>query len=248
MSECRLFLGDCLEVMATLPENSVDAVIADLPFGTTKNIWDTAIYLPAMWEQFARIVKPHGAIVLFGTQPFSSALVASNLRGYKHRWIWNKRQAGNFAVAKYMPLTVDEDILVFTAKGERVNYYPQMRTGKARMKGGKASAKNGRGFGGLKNISYHSDQYFPTSILEFPSVPRTQRLHASQKPVSLLSYLAATYTLADAIILDCSMGVGSMGLACIQTGRNFWGIELDATIYAVAVDQTNSEKTAATPR
>lgn len=233
MTDYTLHLGDALQIMATLPDGSINAVCADLPFGSTKNSWDTVIPLADLWTQFARLVKPHGAIVLFGTQPFSSELVASNRRGYKHKWVWCKRQAGNFAVAKYMPLTVDEDILVFTAKGERVNYYPQMRTGKLRTKGGKASAKNGRGFGGLKNISYQSDQYYPTSLLTFASVPRTQRLHASQKPTELLKYLLATYTRPGDVVLDCTCGVASTGVACVETGRGFVGIELDAGYHSM---------------
>lgn len=231
-----LIFGDCLDILPDLDADSVDAVICDLPFGTTVNNWDTPICLDGLWQQFRRIVKLHGAIVLFGAQPFSSDLVVSNRRGYKHRWIWNKRQAGNFAVAKHMPLTVDEEILVFTANGERANYYPQMRTGKERTKGGKASTKNGRGFGGLANISYRNDQYYPTSILEFPSVPRTQRLHPSQKPVDLLVYLVRTYTQVGDTILDCTMGSGSTGVACWQEGRQFVGIEKDEHYYSVAQD------------
>lgn len=230
----ELHWGNCLEVLPTFAPCSINAVICDLPYGTTSNKWDSPIPLAPLWDQLRRIVKPHGAIVLFATQPFSSELVTSNRKGYRHKWTWNKRQAGNFAVAKHMPLTVDEDILVFTTSGESVNYYPIMRTGRMRTKGGKASAKNGRGFGGLTNISYRSDQYHPTSILEFASVPRTQRQHASQKPVPLLRYLIETYTQPGEVVLDCAMGVGSTGVACKETGRRFVGIELDREYYEIA--------------
>lgn len=234
MVDVQLYCGDCLDVLPTIEANSIDAAICDLPFGTTSNAWDKPIDLASLWRQLLRVVKWHGAIILFATQPFTSELVMSNKGGYKHKWTWNKRQAGNFAVAKHMPLTVDEDILVFTGGGERANYYPIMRTGKARTKGGKSSEKNGRGFGGLANISYRSDQYFPTSILEFASVPRTKRQHASQKPTPLLRYLIETYSLPGQVIMDCTMGSGATGVACKETGRGFVGIELDAGYFEIA--------------
>jgi len=238
----QLLHGDCITEMDHIAANTIDMVCADLTFGTTSNAWETKIDLTELWKQFKRITKPHAAIVLFSAQPFTSQLVMSNLRGYKHKWTWNKRQAGNFAVAKHMPLTVDEDVLVFTAHGARANYYPIMRKGKLRMKGGKASLKNGRGFGGLKNISYLSDEYYPTSILEFPSVPRTQRLHSAQKPVALLEYLIRTYSVEGDTVLDCTFGSCSTGVACQNTNRDFIGIELLQEFYDIGVKRMNETK------
>lgn len=241
MVSVQLYRGDCLDVLPTLADNSVHAVICDLPYGTTRNHWDCAIPLDDLWAELRRIVKPHGAIVLFAVQPFSSELVGGNRKGYKHRWIWNKRQPGNFAVAKYMPMTIDEEILVFTGRGERVNYYPQMTTGKMRTKGGRKSKKNGRGFGGIANIAkIDSDQYFPKSILDFQSVPRIHREHPSQKPVELLSYLIRTYTHPGEMVIDMTMGAGSTGVACVQTGRNFIGIEMNTDYFAIAQRRINA--------
>lgn len=230
--------GDCLAVMPTLEANSVDTIICDLPYGTTSCRWDTVIPFAPMWEQVKRVIKPNGAIVLFGVQPFTSMLVAGNVKCYKHRWVWNKRQPGNFAVAKFMPMSIDEDIVVFTSKGERVNYYPIMTTGKMRTKGGRHSLKNGRGFGGLANLEKHdSDQYFPKSILEFSVTPRQTSLHESQKPVDLLRYLVRTYSLVGQIILDFTMGSGSTGVAALMEGRHFIGIEKDSHYFTVATDR-----------
>lgn len=238
----QLLHGDCITEMDHIAANTIDMVCADLTFNTTSNAWETKIDLTELWKQFKRIANPHAAIVLFAAQPFTSQLVMSHLKGYKHKWTWNKRQAGNFAVAKHMPLTVDEDVLVFTAHGERANYYPIMRKGKLRMKGGKASLKNGRGFGGLKNISYLSDEYYPTSILEFPSVPRTQRLHSAQKPTDLLEYLIRTYSVEGDTVLDCTFGSCSTGVGCQNTNRDFIGIELLQEFYDIGVKRMNETK------
>lgn len=234
MSQVTLHLGDCLDVMREMDTGSVDAIICDPPYGTTACKWDSVIPLDAMWAQLKRVIKPNGAIVLFGVQPFTSALVANNIKSYKHRWIWNKRAPGNFAVAKYMPLTIDEDILVFTAAGERVNYYPVMTVGKRHNRGGGNSLKNGRGFGGLANVVSYSNEYYPKSILDFPAVSRYGREHESQKPVALMEYLVSTYTNECEIILDFTMGSGTTGVACVKTGRNFIGIELDPGYFAIA--------------
>lgn len=229
----QLFHGDCLTEMNRIEDGSVDMVCADLPFNTTGNRWEAAIDLDALWQQLIRVTKPHAAIVLFGMQPFTGQLVMSHPKGYKHPWIWEKGQAGNFAVAKHMPLTTHEDLLVFTRKGEKVNYYPIMRTGRLRTKGGKASTKNGRGFGGLKNISYENDQYYPTSVLKFPPVPRKQRRHSAQKPLPLLDYMLTTYSQPGDTVLDCTFGSCSTGVASVLAGRNFIGIEKDAEIFQI---------------
>jgi len=231
--------GDCLDILPTLPAQSVDAVITDPPFGTTRCKWDSAIPFDAMWPQLKRVIKPNGAIVLFGVKPFSAALVMSNPQGYKHEWIWKKQQGGNFAVTKYMPLSVTESIMVFTANGERANYYPQMRQGKphGRGNGTNSSGKAGRGFGGLPVLRTISDLYYPQNVLDFYTVPRADSLHESQKPVDLLRYLVRTYSLAGQTILDFTMGSGSTGVAALMEGRQFVGIEKDNHYFTVATDR-----------
>lgn len=231
-----LHRGDCLDILPDIPDQSVDAVIADPPFGTTRNAWDNVIPQSKLWPHLRRIVKPHGAIVLFAVQPFAGFLVYTRSNEYKHFWIWRKNRPGNWPVAKYMPLTVSEEILIFTGKGERVNYYPIMRQGIMRNighKGGKA----GRGFGGLKPITKRSDQRFPTNVLDFPTVERKYSLHPSEKPVPLLEYLIRTYTREGETVLDFSMGSGSAGEACINTGRRFHGIEKDPHYFDIARDR-----------
>lgn len=239
----QLLHGNCLDIMPSLPRRSIDMVLADWPFGTTANDWDVALDFDTVWSIYRRLMaSSNSAIVLFGAQPFTSRLIASNWRGYKHSWVWDKGQAGNFAVAKHMPLTTHEDIVVFTLNGEKVNYYPQMVTGKMRMRGSKNSTKHGRGFGGMEQVYYPSDQYYPISILSFPSVPRQNRLHPCEKPVELLRYLLRTYSQHGATILDNTMGSGSTGEACIAEGRNFVGIEMDKYYFDVATNRLGSPR------
>lgn len=235
-----LMNGDCIEEMNKIDATSIDCFIFDLPFKTTKNKWESIINLDHLWIEIERLAKPAAPIIFFAAQPFTTKLINSNPDNFAHKWVWEKEQAGNFVNAKLTPLMVDEDILVFSADGKKVNYFPIMRTGKLRTKGGKASFKNGRGFGGLKNISYKSDQYYPTSILKFAGVPRIKRLHSAQKPVALLEYLIKTYSKESDTILDCTMGSGSTGEACMNLARNFIGIEKDYYIFKDAENRLNS--------
>lgn len=231
-----LFNNDCHDILDCLEENSVDMVLTDPPYSTTKHKWDSPLDWSVIWKHLRRVVKPNGAIVLFAQMPFSATLVSSNLENYKHFWTWHKKLPGNFAVAKYMPLSVTEDIYVFTPNGERVNYYPQMVTGKPRYKGGK-SQNSGKGFGGLDPIIKYNDQYYPKSLLEFKPVTRSKSLHPSQKPVDLLKYLIETYTLESQTVLDFTMGVGSTGVAAKELNRCFVGIELDKLYFNLAKER-----------
>lgn len=234
MTNYELHDGEAIEIMQAMPDNNVDMALLDLPFETTQNEWDKLIPVQPMWEQLRRLVKPHGAIVCFAQDPFSSLLVASHFVGYKHKWVWSKKQSGNFAVAKHQPLSVTEDVLVFTGRGERANYYPIMRKGKLRYRGSKKSTKHGRGFGGMKQVYYQSDEYYPTNLLEFAAVARQHSLHPSQKPVELLRYLIETYSLPGDTVLDISMGSGSTVIAAIDAERRAIGIEKNADIFATA--------------
>lgn len=226
----ELHQGNCLEVMKSIPDGSVDMVLCDLPYGTTDAKWDSVLPFSSLWAQYNRIVKKNGAVVLFAAQPFTSALVMSNVKQYKTSWVWNKSQSGGFATAKYHPLKITEDILVF-CQGT-ATYYPQMRKGKARFKGG--SKKQNELQSGLKVIEPRwSDDYYPINVLDYVSA-RSGKVHPTQKPVALLEYLIKTYSLEGQTVLDNTMGSGSTGVACINTARSFIGIELDETYFNIA--------------
>ena len=226
----KLKQGDCLELMKQIPDGMVDMILCDLPYGTTDCKWDTVIPFEPLWEQYKRVIKKNGAIVLFGSQPFTSELVHSNIKNYKTSWIWYKSQSGGFATAKYHPLKVTEDIVVF-AFGT-ANYYPQMRKGKARFKGG--ATKQNEIQSGLKQIDPKwSDEYYPINILEFVS-DRSGKVHPTQKPVALCEYLIKTYTNEGEWVLDNCMGSGTTGVACVNTNRNFIGIEQEEKYYEIA--------------
>ena len=228
-----LRLGDCLEVMKTIEDNSIDAIITDPPYGTTACKWDSVIDFDLMWEQLNRIIKPNGAIVLFGSQPFTSALIMSNPNMFKYEWIWQKSRPANFMNAKYQPMKYHENILVFSIK--RHNYYP------IKFKGNKNHASKPRnGKSNIYNIKNNkngvdtNDMKFPKSIAEFKSTDSTKNLHPTQKPVALLEYLIKTYTLENETVLDFTMGSGSTGVACVNTNRKFIGIEMDEEYFNIA--------------
>ena len=236
-----LIYGDCHLELQSLQANSVDMILTDPPYATTKNIWDQPLRWNEIWSQLSRIVKPNGAIVLFSQFPFSADLIQTNREGYKHYWVWNKKLAGNFAVTKFMPLSVTELILVFTATGEKVNYYPIKRKGKMRVKGVTTNKIAGEGFGGVKPVSSRNDEYHPTNLLDFSIAGRRGKsIHPSQKPVDLLEYLLKTYSLEGQTILDFTMGSGSTGVACKNTNRNFIGIENDLEYFNIAKERINA--------
>ena len=220
----KLILGDCLDEMKRMPDKSVDLVLTDPPYGTTACKWDSVIPIEPMWEQLKRIIKSNGAIALFGSEPFSSTLRMSNIKNYKYDWIWHKRTSANVALAKYQPLKTHEIISIFNK-----TYYPIMRKGKMRMKGGKVSG--GEANGSLKPLYYKSDTYYPTSVLDIKS---ERGLHPTQKPVALMEYLIKTYTNEGETVLDFTMGSGTTGVACRNTHREFIGIEISEEYYKIA--------------
>jgi len=240
----QLFKGDCLEVMKTIKDNSVDAIITDPPYGTTACKWDSIIDFDLMWEQLNTIIKPNGAIVLFGSEPFSSALRMSNLKNYRYDWIWNKRKAGNFALGNNQPLKTHEIISVFSLK--KHNYYPQktlLDEPQTRHLGKKSINREDGFTGGIgKEIKYGKDyepnKKLPISIQEFKKDNyKNNRFHPTQKPVELMEYLIKTYTNENETVLDFTMGSGSTGVACINTNRNFIGIEKDETYFNIAKER-----------
>jgi site-specific DNA-methyltransferase (adenine-specific) len=229
----KLYKGDCLEIMKELADKSVDMILCDLPYGTTACKWDTIIPFEPLWEQYERIIKDGGAIVLTAREPFTSALVMSNPKKYKHKWVWNKKQSGSPQNAKYMPLQIEEDVIVFC--DGKVNYYPIMRQGKMRKRGG---YKESNGIMGefKKGYESYSDLYFPTNIIEIAN-PRTGKLHPTQKPSELFEYLISTYTIEGQVVLDNCAGSGTTGIAAINTNRKFILMEQDDNYFDVSANR-----------
>lgn len=226
-----LRLGDCLEVMKTIEDNSIDAIITDPPYGTTACKWDSVIDFDLMWEQLNRIIKPNGAIVLFGSEPFSSALRMSNIKNYKYDWVWNKKRGASGLHAKIKPMQLTEQISVFN----KHKYNPQMTKGKMRNK--KSYAKGGGVYGDAKSKGEDNfnDLYYPKNIIEISNAGQKGKKHPTQKPIELMEYLIKTYTNEGETVLDFTMGVGSTLVACKNLNRNGIGIEKDPQYYAVAV-------------
>lgn len=234
----RLIQGDCLEEMQNIPDGSIDAVICDPPYGTTSCKWDSVIPLEPMWKQLKRVVKENGAIVLFGSQPFSSALVMSNPKMFKYEWIWDKKLGSGSLNVKRQPLKRHESILVF---GNKVLYHPLMRTGRYRNKSTSKPETNRGAYGEIKHVrDNYNDQYYPTSILDFSNANVQGRVHPTQKPTGLMEYLIKTYTNEGDTVLDFAMGSGTTGVACKNLNRNFIGIELDRTYFELAKERTSS--------
>lgn len=243
MSKINLNLGDCLDVMKTIPSNSVDSIITDPPYGTTSCKWDSVIDFEKMWEQLNRIIKPNGAIVLFGSQPFTSALIMSNIKCFKYEWIWFKDRGGNPLNAKITPMKQHENIIIFG--NGKTNYYPikekRTKSGLNRVrastiKGGDIKDNAVYGKTNLIETKY-GDLRYPKTVQSF----NAQRgKHPTQKPVPLMEYLIKTYTNENETVLDFTMGSGSTGVACVNTGRNFIGIEMDENYFEIAKDRINN--------
>jgi len=230
-----LRLGDCLEVMKDIPDASVDAIITDPPYGTTACKWDSVIPFDLMWEQLNRIIKPNGAIVLFGSEPFSSALRMSNIKNYKYDWIWEKSQGVNFAQCNHMPMSVYETISVFGKFGMSKNakvqpiYNPQNLIILNKNKKAKTTTEHRV----CDNNKDHIQKYgnYPRQIQRFSS---ERGLHPTQKPIALMEYLIKTYTNEGEVVLDFTMGSGSTGVAAKNLNRNFIGIEQDQKYFNIA--------------
>jgi site-specific DNA-methyltransferase (adenine-specific) len=230
--DVQLHLGDCLEVMKTIPDGSIDMILADLPYGTTACKWDTVIPFAPLWEQYERVIRKNGAIVLTASQPFTASLLMSNPSKFRHRWVWDNVKPSTGLHAKVMPLQVAEDILVFSM--DAPTYYPQM-TVRGRRREWKNDS-NGEAFGGKRVVRLHDNLGvgYPKNLLQMSNADQTGRVHPTQKPVALMEYLIRTYTIDGETVLDNTMGSGTTGVACVNTDRNFIGIELDATYFAIA--------------
>ena len=224
--------GDCLDVMKDIPDKSIDMILCDLPYGTTKNKWDSVIDLNELWTGYERIIKDNGAIVLFSQMPFTAELTHSNLKLFKYEWIWEKDNGTGFLNAKKMPLKIHENILVFYKK--LPTYNPQMRTGFKPYKCKQGRHSTNYGLYEQGHITESNGERYPIDIIEFK---KDTGLHPTQKPVALLEYLIKTYTNENDLVLDNCMGSGSTGVACVNTNRNFIGIELSEEYYNIAKER-----------
>ena len=227
--------GDCLERMKEIPDNSIDMVLTDPPYGTTSCKWDTVIDFKLMWRELKRITKGSGAICLFGSEPFSSALRLSNIKMFKYDWYWNKKFGGNFVLAKRMPLKSIECISVFNSDKKLPLYYPQMMLRDKAIKQG--GTKTSEAIPIKHNSKTHTKKTYthkyPLTELNYPKeLGRT--VHPTQKPVPLLEYLIKTYTIENETVLDFTMGSGSTGCAAKNLNRNFIGIESDKEYFKIA--------------
>ena len=241
MNQIQIKQGDCLELMKEMPDKSIDMILCDLPYGTTACKWDIVIPFELLWEQYNRIIKPNGAIALFGNEPFTSRLICSNLKGFKYRMDWNKKIPSGMGYAKYRPMQQTEDIAIFTKKGEKTKYFPQMIKRDKPIKSG-GNTKQAGAYSGFKCMGegkeYKKTYEFknPVTLIEFDKI-RKGALHPTQKPVPLLEYLIKTYTNENETVLDNCMGSGSTGIACINTNRNFIGYELDEHYFQIAKER-----------
>ena len=250
--QSELIQGDCLEEMQKLIAEGVkvDAIITDPPYGTTDCKWDSVIPFDAMWERLNKLIKPNGSIVLFGSEPFSSALRMSNIKNYKYDWVWDKTLAVGFLRAKYKPLQRTEQISVFstgcctyTKKGNAMPYFPVMEKRESVRKFNNTHGKNA----GVFNTAGFREDYkrkdythrYPVNIIKISNANHTNKLHPTQKPVALMEYLVKTYTNEGDTVLDFTMGSGSTGVACKNLNRNFIGIELNENYFNIAQERIN---------
>jgi len=223
----NLIHGDCLVEMARSPDGSVDMIMCDLPYGTTDCAWDSVIPFEPLWAHYKRIIKPTGVVVLTASQPFTTALIASNMREFKYCWVWEKSAATGHLLAKRRPMKLHEDICIFSFG--RACYNPQDLLPFNKMTKRGSNGENFRS-SGLENFQEFTN--YPRSIIRCAT--DTKRVHPTQKPVALMEYLIKTYTNPGDTVLDNCMGSGTTGVACVNTGRKFIGIERDAKYFGVA--------------
>jgi site-specific DNA-methyltransferase (adenine-specific) len=238
-----LYLGDCLELMKEIPDSSIDFICCDPPYGTTSIKWDGVLDFNKMWNQYGRIIKPKGVICLFGSQPFSSKLICSNIEWFRYELVWNKNKCGSPGLAKYRPMKTHENILMFSKKPGGT-YNPQMERGEpysrtSKNPNGYVGRKNDHGYGLKPRKSFSNEgTRYPKSILNISrDFSAQQQVHPTQKPVALMEYLIKTYSNEGETVLDNCMGSGTTGVACIITNRKFIGIEMDENYYKIAEDR-----------
>ncbi len=236
----KVICGDCLDVLKHIPDGAVDLVLTDPPYGTTACKWDSVIPLEPMWEQLKRVIKPNGAIVLFGSEPFTSALIMSNIKMFKYCWVWEKNSVTGVLNAKKQPLRCIEDVVVFY--GKQCLYNPQgVVLCNLVCSTGNTNDKNSDNYGAVKGKTYIKKQTgYPRQIQRFKSVIKT--IHPTQKPVALMEYLIKTYTNENETVLDFTMGSGTTGVGCKQLGRRYIGIEINPDYCKIAEDRLRQEE------
>jgi site-specific DNA-methyltransferase (adenine-specific) len=237
MSKYQLFKGDCLIEMDKIADHSIDAIIADLPYGTTACSWDSVIPFEPLWKHFKRVIKDRGAVVLFGSEPFSSLLRVSNLDWYKYDWVWNKVNVTGFLDVKQRPMKKHENVIVFY--GNQPTYNPQLSGNASKSYGKLRTGTNELDiYSGSFGSDFSQEMGYPQSIIKFQRPTNRSGevygLHPTQKPVALLEYLVKTYTNEGDTVLDCTMGSGTTGAACGRLNRRFIGIEQDPGYFAIA--------------
>jgi site-specific DNA-methyltransferase (adenine-specific) len=249
----QLLQGDCLELMKTIPDGSVDMVLTDPPYGTTACKWDAVIPFEPMWAQVKRVLKRNGAAVFTASQPFTSALVMSNIKMFKYCWVWEKNRPTGSQHARNRPMSKHEDIVVFSAapmghasqlKDKRMIYNPQGVVATGKQKTVKAKGFHGNHIGARPNqvgVKYDVFTGFPQTVLEFAK--EEDHIHPTQKPVALMEYLIKTYTDEGETVLDFTMGSGTTGVACVNLGRKFIGIERDPDYFKIAEGRIDAART-----
>jgi len=230
MQDITLIQGDCLEKMKDIPDGSIDMILTDPPYGTTACKWDSIIPLEPMWEQLKRIIKPNGAIVLFGSEPFSSHLRMSNIKNYKYDWKWEKSKASGHLNAKKQPMRIYEDVMVFYKK--QCAYNPQGLIS-SKSKNVKVSGDRSSVFGKEKDFVTGAFKNYPSNKLFYKNLFGNMCIHPTQKPVALMEYLIKTYTNEGDTVLDFTAGSFSTGVACLNTKRSFIGIEMDKEYFEI---------------
>lgn len=248
----KLLQGDCLKLMDGVKDHSIDMILCDLPYGTTASKWDKVLPAERLWEQYLRIIKPKGAIVLFASGQFTNKLINSQNDIYRYKWIWEKNRIGNFVNAKNRPMTSYEEICVFskgiTANTKntdlKMNYYPQglIEINKTKKNGDTKFGTIAGKRPSHKKVTVQKYTNYPSDVLKFDCVSKPE--HPTQKPLRLLEYLIRTYTRENETVLDNTMGSGSTGVACVNTGRNFIGMELDEEYFNKAKNRIEQAKEA----
>jgi len=254
VSHSTVFHGDCLEVMKSITDGSIDMILCDLPYGTTACKWDSILPLDKLWDEYNRIIKPDGVILLTASQPFTTTLISSNLKGFKYCWYWDKLNAGSFATAKYKPLSVFEDVCIFSKNGGKTKYFPIMEQSEEKNKRPrdkqyerKDDNSNGMGSGIFKTSDNHNeDLRYPKNRLVYNNrvgeLNALNRLHPTQKPVALFEYLIKTYTNEGEKVLDNCAGSGTTAIACINTNRNYILIEKEQKYFDVINERIYKHK------
>jgi site-specific DNA-methyltransferase (adenine-specific) len=251
MIAINLVLGDCLQELPKLPDKSVDMILSDLPYGITNCKWDIPLSLDVLWQQYKRVIKDTGAVILFADEPFTSLLITSNLENFKYRMTWDKNVGGSFLNAKVMPLKQTEDICVFGYG--KINYYPILKAKQLdRVRPIAPGGKQSDNYGEIKikqpSADYNRHLSYPTNLLKFPSRNEecnpTNIIHPTQKPVKLFEYLIKTYTREGELVLDNCAGSGTTAVACLNTNRRCICIEKEQAYFEVMKQRVNSNKIA----